>query len=127
MALKVSRLRIAEEVCINSNALNLLRAGLEGDETHDVVEHAVIEVARFMGAIEQAVDTENLDHLTDAAEGLSLIGERMGFLVLARVAQDAIACAERRDLNALHAVAERLIRVGDASLAAAIDGAMLPV
>ncbi|MFT5639750.1 MAG: hypothetical protein ACI861_002584, partial [Paracoccaceae bacterium] len=42
------------------------------------------------------------------------------------VAMDVIDCADSKNSPALHAVTERLVRVGDASLAAATDNASLP-
>jgi len=126
MKTEISRLRIAESVCIQTDALNVFQDALGDDGSHDVIERAVVEVAERMGAVEQALLLGDLDGLKVSAENLGAMGEQLGFLLLARVAQDALACAERSDLNALHAVTERLIRVGDASLAAAIEGATLP-
>ncbi len=122
----VSRLQIAEKVCIQTEALNVLHDSLGVDGSHDVIERAVVEVAERMGAVEQSLLLGDLDRLRRAARSLGSIGEQLGFLLLSRVARDAITCADRQDMNALHAVTERLIRVGDASLAAAINGATLP-
>ncbi len=127
MMIDVSRLRIAEDVCIQPEALTILQSSLDDDGSHDVIERAVIEVAERMGMVEQALMLGDLDKLRECVHGLGEIGDQLGFLLLARVAQDAIICADRGDMNALHAVTERLIRIGDASLAAAIDGVSLPV
>ncbi|NOX40434.1 MAG: hypothetical protein GXP05_07940 [Alphaproteobacteria bacterium] len=127
MMIDVSRLRIAEDVCIQPEALTILQSSLDDDGSHDVIERAVIEVAERMGMVEQALMLGDLDKLRKSARGLGAIGEQLGFLLLARVAEDVIICAERNDVSALHSVTERLIRIGDASLAAAIDGATLPV
>lgn len=118
----VARLQIAEDVCIQPEALNILQAGLGHEGTQDVIERAVVEVAERMGSVERALMHRDMDRLRRSARSLAAIGDQLGFQVLSNVAQDAIKCAERRDLTALHAVTERLIRVGDASLAAAIDG-----
>ncbi len=126
MTVDVSRLRIAENVRIQFEALNILQSSLGEEGSQDVIERAVVEVAERMGAVEQSLLLGDYDKLCRSARSLGSIGEQLGFLLLAKVAQDAMICAERHDLNALHAVTERLIRVGDASLAAAIDGATLP-
>ena len=122
----IARLRIAEDVRIQMDALCMLQTGQTADGAHDALEWAVVEVAEHMGAVEQALQVGNLANLTTAAAGLDTVGEKLGFVLLARVARDAVTCARRGDMNALHAVAERLIRVGDATLAAAIDGATMP-
>lgn len=126
MKMDVARLRIAEDVRIKVDALSLLQGGQTADGTHDALERAVVEVAERMGAVEQAMQMGNLASLVTAAAGLGDLGEQLGFVLLTRVARDTVICAERRDLNAVHAVSERLIRVGDATLAAAIDGATMP-
>lgn len=123
----VSRLQIAENVCIQVEALNLLQDGLGRDGSQDAIERAVVEVVERMGSVEQSLLLGDLDRLRRAARSLGSIGEQLGFLLLAKVAENAIECADRQDMNALHAVIERLVRVGDASLAAATERAALPV
>lgn len=122
----VSRLRIAENVYIEIEALTLLQDSLGYDGSQDVIERAVVEVAEHMGAVEQALMLGDLDSLCRSARMLGSIGEQLGFQALADVASNAIDCANEQNMNALYAVTERLIRVGDASLAAAIEGATLP-
>jgi hypothetical protein len=122
----VSRLRIAENVRIEVDALTLLQDSLGYDGSQDVIERAVVEVAERMGAVEQALMLGDLDGLRRSARMLASIGEQLGLQALADVAQAAIDCAIVGNMNALHAVTGRLIRIGDASLAAAIEGATLP-
>jgi len=122
----VSRLLVAENVRIQGEALNLLQRNLGTDGSQNVIERAVVEVAERMGAVEQALLDSDFDMLRKSARSLGSIGEQLGLLLMTKVAQDAVICAERQDMCALHAVVERLMRVGDASLAAVIDGASLP-
>lgn len=122
----VARLEIAENVCIQTEALTLLRDCLGFDGSQDVIEKAVIEVAERLSAVEKSLLLGDIQNLKRAARSLGSIGEQLGFLLMAKVAQDAINCADQQNSNALHAVTERLMRVGDASLTAAIDGATLP-
>ncbi len=126
MNVLVSRLRIEEDVQIQSEVLNVFQTGLGQDETQDVIERAVVEVAQHMGVIEQSLMHQDLDRLRQSAGQLAAISDQLGFSVLTTVSGDAIKCANRCDMTALHAVVERLIRVGDASLAVAIDGAFPP-
>jgi len=121
---QLSRLRFAEDVNLEPGALSLLHNGVDVDESHDVIECAVVKVAEFMGAVEQALIHEDIEALQKAARALGALGDKFGFLVVAKVAQDVIACAQDRNFPALYAVTERLIRVGDASLAAAIERAL---
>ena len=113
----VSRLLVAENVRIQGEALNLLQRNLGTDGSQNVIERAVVEVAERMGAVEQALLDSDFDMLRKSARSLGSIGEQLGLLLMTKVAQD---------MCALHAVVERLMRVGDASLAAVIYGASLP-
>lgn len=123
---QVSRLQISESVRVQTDALALLQASLGYEDSEDAIERAVVEVAERMGAVEQALHLEDYERLLQSARGLGAIGEQLGFSILSEVAEDVAKCAERLDLPALHAVSERLIRVGDASLTAAIEEVSLP-
>jgi hypothetical protein len=118
----VSHLRIAEDVRIEAEAFHLLQASLGRDASGSVVERVVIEITEKMGAAEQAHAIADFESLTRTARALCAISEQLGFGLLAKVAQDLRHCAQRRDPVALAAVLHRLLRVGDASLSAAIEG-----
>lgn len=122
----VSRLNISEPVRIQTESLCLLQSTLGEVGSQDVIERAIVEVAERIGQIEQCLQLVDLDQLRRISRGLAAISAQLGLTQLAQVATDAIQCAERNDLVSLHAVTQRLIRVGDASLAAAIDGAVPP-
>jgi hypothetical protein len=122
----IRRLQIAETAKIDTGALILLQQSLGVRGSEDVIERAVICVAENMGVVEQALITGDLPGMEAAAHNLVEVGEQMGFNLLATVARDLTFCTGRQDTAAQHAVAERLMRVGDASLVAAIEGAVLP-
>lgn len=122
----VTRLQIAENVRIQVDALSILQDSLGPVGSQDVIERAVVEVAERMSTIEQSLMIGDAQSLRRAARSLASIGAQLGLILLAKVADDAIYCSECQDDIALHAVISRLIRVGDASLAAAIEGAAIP-
>jgi hypothetical protein len=116
----VSHLRIAEDIRIEAEAFHLLQASLGRDASESVVERVVVEIAEKLGEAERAYAIADHDALTRTARALGAISEQLGFRLLAQVAQDLRHCAARRDGVALASVLGRLMRVGDASLAAAI-------
>lgn len=122
----VSRLELSEPVRIHTESLCLLQSTLGVAGSQDVIERAIVEVAERIGQIEQCLQLGDLDQMRRLSRGLAAISEQLGLTKLAQVASDAIQCANRSDMVSLHAVTQRLIRVGDASLAAAIDGAVPP-
>jgi len=124
MTKRVALLRFVETVGVQPEALTWLGAGGKTDGPHDALETAVVEIARQMGALEQALIADDIDGLHAAAGCLGAAGEKFGFGVVTQVAGDLIDCTRRHEVPAVHAVAERLIRVGDASLAAVIEQAM---
>ena len=117
----VSHLRIAEDVRIEAEAFHLLQSSLGRDASESVVERVVVEIAEKLGEAERAHAIADHDALTRTARALGAISEQLGFRLLAQVAQDLRHCTARRDAAALAAVLGRLLRVGDASLAAAIE------
>ena len=123
----VSHLKISEKISLHAESFRLLQNSLGDVASQDVIERAIVEVAERIGSIEQSLLLSDLEHLRKTARGLAAISQQLGLLALARVAQDAVSCIDKPDINALHAVTHRLVRVGDASLAAAIDGAALPM
>lgn len=95
------------------------------DMADDKVERLVVDVAENLGAIETAVLASDFVGVLRLAADLQGICDRAGLLMLARIAGDLQVCARKADRSSLYAVTERAIRVGDASLAAAIDSACL--
>ena len=120
---RISKLRVTETVQLRAEVFIRLQSEEENGE--DVIERTVVDVAERMGAAEHALKTGDHPRLLRCAGELRDIGENLDFRLLAQVAQDVEICADRRDFAALCAVTERMIRVGDLSLAAAIDGACL--
>ena len=117
----ISRLRVAEPVQLQSESLSRLQS--EQGNFEDVIERTVVDIAERMGAAEHALKLGDYPRLCQYAHELRQIGRKLDFHLLVQVACDVEACADRQDFAALCAVTERMIRVGDASLAAAIDGA----
>lgn len=116
----VSKLKPCEVVQIQPTAVSA-----QGDRQDDMVERLVVDVAECLGSIETAMASGDLKNTALVAKSLGIIADRAGLILLARVAGDVLKCSQRADPFALAAVVDRLERVGDASLAAAIDGACL--
>ncbi|MCA8867276.1 MAG: hypothetical protein KDA67_01340 [Rhodobacteraceae bacterium] len=121
MEKQISRLRITEQVEISIEALALLHTTLGAGPSQQVIERASVEVAERLCRTETAMVLGDFDKLRKNLRGLRSIGEQLGFALLSMVAADAMRCIDAEDMIALSAVIGRLIRVGDASLAAAID------
>lgn len=119
---KVSLLDLSEPVRIGADAFRELQASLGPEGSSAVVERVVIDIAEKIGLAERALAADDLATLAQVARRLAAISQQLGLGLLAQVAADARACAERGDRVALHAVTGRLLRVGDASLTMAMDG-----
>ena len=118
----VLKLTIPEQVEIEDACLQVLQVNLGDKTSQAVVERAVVEVAQRIGAVELALQVGDFEGLHKAARGVTAIGAQMGLTDLAKVSQDVMVCNGKRDFIALHAVIQRLVRLRDASLTAAING-----
>jgi len=123
---QVSRLKIVESVAIKPEMMGIFRASIADGDAHDSIERIVVEIAECMGEIERGLVDLDFARLENAARSLGETSDMLGLLELARVSKNVVNCAARQDIPALYAVTERLIRVGDASLSATIDGATPP-
>ncbi|GEM_PF-1813123 len=121
---RLALLKFVENVEVRSDTFGRRDSRWPQNDVHDSLEQAVVDVARYMGMLEQALVDEDIITLRAAALALLDCGRAFGFEVMSRVAEDLIGCVDRRSVPALQAVGERLIRVGDASLAAAIEQAL---
>lgn len=120
---RILRLHMAENIHIHGDAIELIRASLGPSASTDVIGRAADEIAGTLTSIEHALDIGDTVQLRRALRHLGSVGEQIGLLQLARVADDALTTAERSDAVALHAVIGRLMRLGDASLDAVIQTA----
>ncbi|MCB1367815.1 MAG: hypothetical protein KDK00_08640 [Rhodobacteraceae bacterium] len=120
---RVVRLHMAENIYIHRDAIELIRANLGPAASNEVIGRAAGDIADTLITVEHALCLGDTGQLRRALRHLRSVGEQLGLLQLARVADDALAMAERGNAVALHAIVGRLMRLGDASLDAVIRSA----
>jgi len=110
-------LRPAERIVIDTAQLDELfrRLGDRGAETF--VMEAVEAISDLLAEVDGFVRTGNLAAIAPRAQQVSRISAEVGLTSLARVARDMGITATRGDMVAYRAVWERLVRIGDRSLA----------
>jgi len=124
---KVSRISPVEDVGMAPLVFDVLHDDATAPGLEELIEDVVIAISEHMGAIERRFTRGDMDGLRKSASDLAELAEQVGFLLLAGVAEDLVLLTARNDKAALAAVVCRVIRVGDASLAAAIDGELAPI
>lgn len=118
---RVVRLHMAENICIHVDAIEVIRANLGPTASGDVIGRAANEIASTLATLENALVLEDTGRLRRALRHLGSVGEQLGLLQFARVADDALKSADCGNTVALHAIVGRLMRLGDASLDAVIQ------
>jgi len=126
MKAKVAQLRLSEQVAVQPELMLILQSQLGSEKSQEILENAIVEVANKMGQVERALMLGDMELIGKTAKMLDALACDLGFLEMSRVASDLQACAANDDKVSLHAVAERMLRLGDASLTALIEGAELP-
>ena len=97
--------------------LSLRREPVEAVSELEAFEDLIFEAVERLARIESLVGTGKADAARRIATDLSAIAKRLGLPTLARVATDL---SRARDEHATAAVAARLLRLGEESVAAAI-------
>lgn len=110
-------LRPAERIIIDSGQLDELfrRLGDRGAETF--VMDAVVAISDLLAEVDGFVRLGAFADIAPRAQQVSRISAEIGLTSLARVARDMAITATRGDMIAYRAVWERLVRIGDRSLA----------
>ncbi|MGR3321894.1 MAG: hypothetical protein ACU0DK_08185 [Pseudooceanicola sp.] len=121
MADQVSVLGREELVRVDPDRLKAAFGRMDPDEAEEMVCRAMEELAVRLSFTERQFRQGKLAEMRKSARSLVAIADRTGMSLLARVAGDVIACADRSDDVALSAVLARLIRIGERSLTAMWD------
>jgi hypothetical protein len=110
-------LRPAERIIIDSAQLEELfrRLGDRGAEAF--VMEAVEAISDLLAEVDGFVRRGELTRIAPRAQQVSRISAEIGLTSLARVARDMGITASRGDTVSYRAVWERLVRIGDRSLA----------
>jgi len=113
----VHEFRPSERIIIDSARLEQVfqRLGDRGAEAF--VMEAVEAISELLAEVDGFVRNDALSEIPPRAQQVSRISAEIGLTSLARVARDIGIAASRDDVVAYRAVWERLIRIGDRSLA----------
>ena len=114
---RVYEMRPSERIVIDTATLDALfqRLGYRGAEAR--VMQAVEEISDSLVEVEARVRKGQMAGVVPQAQRVSRLSAEIGLTSLARVSRDMGIAAQRRDLVAFRAVWERLVRIGDRSLA----------
>lgn len=115
------QLEIRENIALTNVADMSPGKGNDPIAEQEAIEEAIVQLADGLARIELAQQQDNPPLARCIAGELSPVAHQLGLRLLARVASDLADGVEFGDMVAFHAVAARLSRVGEASLAAVID------
>lgn len=105
---------------LDLEALKALEAALGPDDCAELVDDGLLEATDRLVAIERALDEESWTRLGRLSRELAAIAPRIGLLQLAAQAEALEDCCRCLDRTAAHAVGQRLLRSGEAALAACL-------
>lgn len=94
----------------------VLYKSLGRESSREVVERAVSEIADRLSRMEMAVGDGDWVQVDKLASSLTGISAQVGLLALSDVANHLCDCIRVGDHTAIHAVAARLVRMGESSL-----------
>ena len=103
---------------LDLDALRALEAALGPDECAEMIDDGLLEATDRLVAIEAALDSESWTRVARAARDLAAIAPRICLIDLARQAGALESCCQCLDRVSAHAVGQRLLRHGEAALAA---------
>ena len=110
-------LRPAERIVIDAARLDELFRRLGDRGAESFVMEAVEAISDLLAEVDGFVRTGALQDIAPRAQQVSRISADIGLTSLARVSRDMGITAARGDMVAYRAVWERLVRIGDRSLA----------
>lgn len=113
----VYEMRPSERIVIDASALEVLfrRLGDQGAECF--VMETVEAISDSLAEVDGFVRRGQLAEIGPKAQKVSKLSTEIGLTSLARVSRDMGIAARRGDMVAYRAVWERLVRIGDRSLA----------
>mgnify|MGYP001236180609 CR=1 FL=1 len=113
----VIELRQSERILIDAPRLETLFRQMGDRAAEGFVMDSIEDISDRLAEIEQATRNGVLNAVPQKAERVESLCADIGLVSLARVAGDLRAAAARGDMIAYRAVWERLVRIGDRSLA----------
>lgn len=106
---------------IQFEAMVLLQENLGPQTSRDVIERAVFEVSDRLCKLELALYDRDFDQVQTLAVGLIAISAQIGLAEFSDVASDLVFCIDCQEMTATHAVAARLLRLGESSMFQAVQ------
>jgi len=113
----VVELRQSERILIDAPRLEALFRQMGDRAAEGFVMDSIEDISDRLAEIELATRNSSLEDVPFKAGRVANLCDDIGLISLARVAGDLGAAATRGDLVAYRAVWERLVRIGDRSLA----------
>lgn len=110
-------LRPAERIIIDSDQLGELFNRLGDRGAEKFVMEAVEAISDLLAEVDACVRNHRRPEIVPRVQQVSRLAAEIGLTSLARVARDMGITAQRVDMVAHRAVWERLVRIGDRSLA----------
>lgn len=117
----IIRLQHQEVPVIETGVLITMQTELGFENSREMIERAVFEIADRLRRLELALVREDYSDMCQISGSLVAISEQIGLVVFADIAEDLARRVEIRDIPALHAVARRLLHVGEVTLFTAIQ------
>lgn len=114
---RVYELRPSERIIIDPAALEGLFRGLGDRGAEAYVMETVEAISDILAEVDGLMRQGHLMDIVPRAQHVSRLSVEIGLTSLARVARDMGIAARRGDMVAYRAVWERLVRIGDHSLA----------
>lgn len=121
-AVMVTRLKLAERrVLLDNDRLSVLtqRLGPERAETY-IMDH-IEKISDRLARVEASLGKSTFDAVVPDAEAVARFSAEIGLISLGKVSRDLWLAASHNDSTACHAIWERLVRIGDVSLAKVWD------
>lgn len=117
----VVELRPSERVIIDAATLDELFERLGDRGAEGFVMQTVETISDILAEVDAFVRHDALDEIPPRAQAVSRLCTEIGLTSLARVSRDMAISARKQDLVAYRAIWERLVRIGDRSLAMVWD------
>lgn len=118
---QVYKLAAVEIAMVDAESIRVLRQSLGNDKCEEILEDSVFQIADRLSRLEKALKAEDLQEIYRFCLGLVGTAEQIGMVGVSYVARDLMNCVKIGNLTAIHAVAARLIRIGEDSLFSARD------
>jgi hypothetical protein len=116
MTANIAPLAYRELPRIRYEAMLVLQQNLGLQASRDVIERAVVELSDRLCKLELALYDRDFDAVQTLSVSLIAISTQIGLTEFADVASDLVFCIDCQEMTATHAVAARLLRLGESSM-----------